>query len=65
MNATDSVAEIDAIVAARTFHGSIARGEDDPLALVGSDRFAFGLCARLLFHQEEFAALPIAPRLPE
>src|ERR1700719_2134643 len=50
VDATDSVAQVDAIVAARTFYRSIARGEDDCLALVGGYHLGFGLRAGLLLH---------------
>ncbi len=63
LHSADSVAEIDAIVAVGTLHGSKARREDDCLALVRSDHFPFGLRAGLLLHQEEFAAFPISSRL--
>src|ERR1700730_1252977 len=65
VDATDSVAEIDPIVAARAFHGSIARGEDDRLALICGNDFGFGLCARLLLHQKELAAFPVTAWLAE
>src|SRR6266849_6785215 len=65
MNAADSVAEIDAIVAARAFHRAVARGEHDRLALIRRDHFGLGLRAGLLLDEEEFAAFPVAPRLAE
>jgi len=63
MDAADAVAEIDAIVAARTFYRTIASGEDDRLALAGGDDLGFRLHAGLLFNQEKFPALPIASGL--
>jgi hypothetical protein len=65
VHATDSVAEIHAVIAAGTFHGSIACGEDDGLALTRGNHFGFGLSTGLLLHQKEFAPFPIASRLPE
>ena len=65
MNAADSVAEIDTIVAARAFHRAVARGEHNRLALICSDHLGFGLRAGLLLDEEELAAFPVAPRLAE
>jgi hypothetical protein len=48
VDSADSVAEIYTVVSARAFYGAIARGEDDGLALIGGDDFAFGLRAGLL-----------------
>src|SRR5713101_1118450 len=65
VDAANTVTEIYAIVAAGTFYGTVAGGEDDCLALAGRDYFSFGLCARLLLDQEEFAAFPISAWLAE
>src|SRR5712664_2423745 len=65
MNAADSVAEIDSIVAARAFHRPVARGEHNRLALIRRDHLGFGLRAGLLLDEKEFAAFPVAPRLAE
>src|ERR1700679_1360369 len=62
-DAAEAVAEIDAIVAARTFDGAIAGREHDGLALAGSNDFCFGLRAGLLLDENEFAAIPITARL--
>src|SRR5713226_4289779 len=65
VDAADSVAEIYAIVAARTLYWAIARGENNRLALRGRYDFTFRLRARLLLDQEEFAAFPISSWLAE
>ena len=65
MDAADSVAEVDAIVAARAFYRAIARGEDDCLPLIGGYDLGVRLCAGLLLHQKKFAAFPIAALLAE
>src|SRR5256885_11752195 len=65
MHTADAVTKVDAIVAARTFYRAVPRGEDDGLPLIRGDYFGFGLCARLLLHQNEFAAIPVAALLTE
>jgi len=65
VDAAYSVAEVDAIVAAGAFYGTIARGENDGLALIGGYYLGFGLGARLLLDQEKLAAFPIAALLTE
>src|SRR6266700_2419416 len=57
------MAQIDAIVAARPFHGPVARGENDRLTLIGEDHLRLGLRARLLLDENKFSAFPIAPLL--
>jgi len=65
MHVTDAVAQIDAVVATRTLHGPVARGEDDRLALIGKDNLRLGLCTGLLLDEDELSSFPIAALLPE
>src|SRR5579862_6101842 len=50
------MAQIDAVVSSGAFHGAIACGEDHDLTLRWDEDFGLGLGARLLHHQDEFAA---------
>src|SRR6266581_3561526 len=54
-----------AIVATRTLHGPVTRGEDDGLSLIGQDHLRLGLRAGLLLNEDEFSAFPIASLLAE
>src|SRR5579859_288431 len=65
MHAADPVAQIDAVVAARAFHWPVPRRENNRLALIRSHYFGFGLRARLLLDQDEFAAIPVSPALAQ
>src|SRR5437773_3607760 len=61
----DAMAQIDAIVAERTFYRPVARGEDDRMTLIGDDHLRLGLRARLLFDENKFSAFPVAAVLAE
>src|SRR5256885_13119765 len=63
--AADAVAKRYAIVPFRAADGAIARCENDAVTLVGGDDFGPGLRARHIFHENKFAAFPIAPLLAE
>src|SRR5713226_3184676 len=65
MDAAHAVPQVDAVVAARTFDGTVAGCEDNRLALISGHHLGFGLRARLLFDEEEFAAIPVPPALPQ
>src|SRR5258708_11285550 len=60
-----SVAQVDAVVASRTFHRPVARGEDDRLSAIGENHLRLGLRSRLLLDEDEFSAFPIAALLAE
>ncbi len=57
--------QIDAVKAARAFDRSIARCEDNRLALISPNHFGFGLRTGLLFNKDELAAIPVSPALPQ
>ena len=57
--------QIDAVKAARAFDRSIARCEDNRLALICGNNLRFGLRAGLLLDQEELAAIPVPPALAQ
>jgi len=59
------MAQIDAIIAARTLHGPVACGEDNRLTLIGNDDLRLGLRTRLLLDENKFSAFPIAALLTE
>ena len=65
VHAADPVPEVDAIVAARSFHRPITRRKEDGLSAIGENHLRPGLRSRLLLDQDKFSALPIAPRLPQ
>ncbi len=65
MYSADAVPQIGAIVATRTLHGPVTRGEDDGLSLIGKDHLWLGLRAGLLLDEDEFSAFPIASLLAE
>ena len=65
VDATDSVAQVDAIEAARAFHRAITGGEENGLAFTGGDDFGLRLRAGLLLDEDKFTALPVATRLAE
>src|SRR6266581_9454935 len=54
--AADAVAHDGAVVTAGAPHGALARGEDDDLPLLQSDRLSARLLARALLDQEELSA---------
>jgi len=62
-DAADAMAKRNAIVPFCATDGPIARCEDDAVALVGRDDFGSGLSARHIFHEDKFAAVPIASLL--
>ena len=64
-DAADTVTKRYAIVPFRTTDGAVARGENDAVPLIGGDDFGSGLRARHIFHEDKFAAFPIAALLPE
>src|SRR5579859_1871767 len=65
MHAANAVPQIDAIVASRTLHWPVSSCKNDRLPLIRMNHFRLRLCPWLLFHQNKFAAFPIAPRLPQ
>src|SRR5204863_363558 len=64
-DSADTVAKRYAIVPFRAADGAIARRENDAVTLVGGDDFGPGLRARHIFHEDKFAAFPIAALLAE
>src|SRR5256885_13111327 len=64
-HAADTVAKRHAIVPFRATDGAITRCENDAVTLIHGDDFGSGLCARNVFHQDKFAAFPIAALLAE
>src|SRR6266581_886433 len=54
--ARDAVTHRGAVVSAHAAHGTLARGEDDDLALLERERLAARLLAGTLLHQAELAA---------
>src|SRR5260370_2545113 len=65
MEAAYTVAQVDAVKAARAFDRSIARCEDNRLALISGNHFGFGLRAGLLLDENEFAAFPVSAALAQ
>src|SRR5260370_41104866 len=65
MEAAYTVAQVDAVKAARAFDRSIARCEDNRLALISGNHFGFGLRAGLLLDENEFTAFPVPAALAE
>ena len=63
VHAANTVAQIDAVVAARAFHRPVTRGKNDRLSAVGEDHLRLGLRAGLLLDMDEFSTFPIAPLL--
>src|SRR5258708_28946057 len=59
------MAQIDGIVAARTFHGPVARSKDDRLTLISDDHLRLGLRTGLLLDENKFSAFPVAALLAE
>src|SRR5258708_34888986 len=59
------MAQIDGIVAARTFHGPVARSKDDRLTLISDDHLRLGLRTGLLLDENKFSAFPIVALLAE
>src|SRR5260370_41983074 len=65
MDAAHAVPQVDAVVSTRPFDGTVAGCEDNRLALISGHHLGFGLRAGLLFDEEEFAAIPVPPALPQ
>src|SRR5579863_2574078 len=65
VHAADTVPQIHAIIAARAFHRTVARGENNRLPLVGRDDFRFRLRARLLLDENKFSPVPVTPMLSQ
>src|SRR3984893_17966253 len=64
-HATDAVALVHAIDAARALYGTMMHGEDDRLALSQRHHLDLRLPARTLLHQRELAAGEIRPGIAE
>src|SRR6476646_6849415 len=59
------VPQVDAVEASRTLHWSVSSCKNNRLPLIPSHHLGLRLRPRLLLHQDEFAAFPFAPRLPQ
>src|SRR6476661_4726892 len=59
------VPQVDAVEPSRTFHWPVSRCKNNRLPLISADHLGPRLRPRLLLHQNEFAAFPFAPRLPQ